>query len=158
MGGRRPVLGWFSDFIGRRCLPMMLASIGALFLVCVLLYANSLPLPAMYFLLFAFGLLSSVQILVFSICREVSSIKIAGTAIALTNMIVMIGGNVFQPVIGKILDLQWAGMLMNGARVYSAGDYQIALTVLPLSILLAVITLFFIRETYCKVQPETSAN
>lgn len=146
-----PLWGWLSDHIGRRCLPIMLSSILAFFLVCVLLYANSIPLKFIYLLLFLFGLTSSVQILVFSICREVSSLKIAGTAIALTNMIVMVGGNVFQPVIGKILDLHWRGHMFEGIRHYSASDYKLALSVLPISILLAIIVTFFIKETYCKV-------
>lgn len=152
-----PFWGWFSDFIERRCLPIMMASVGALLLVCILLYCNDLSLVSTYILLFVFGLLSSVQILVFSICREVSSIKIAGTAIALTNMIVMIGGNIFQPTIGKLLDSRWTGVMVDGARVYSASAYEHALFLMPASILLAIIVTFFIRETHCKIYSEIDA-
>lgn len=146
-----PFWGWFSDFVGLRCLPIIVSASGALILICVLLYFKTLSIPLVFVLLFAFGLLSSVQILVFAICREVSSVKITGTAIALTNMIVMIGGNIFQPVIGKLLDQQWTGTIVNGARVYSNHAYEIALTVLPISIFLAIVITFFIKETSCKV-------
>jgi hypothetical protein len=97
--------------------------------------------------MFLFGFFTSVQILVFAICRESASTHVAGTAIALTNMIVMIGGNVFQPLIGKLLDMSWSGTMMDGARLYSSHSYQIALSILPISIFITMILMFFIRET-----------
>lgn len=153
-----PFWGWFSDFIGVRRLPIILSSIGAFILVCILLYSppTSFSLPILYILLLGFGILSSVQILVFSICREITSLKITGTAVALTNMFVMIGGNIFQPVIGKLLDMKWGGTLVEGARVYSQSDYRSALIVLPVSILISILITFFIRETYCKVNLESN--
>ncbi len=147
-----PFWGWFSDYICRRCLPMTVASIGALVMICLLLYVPVLSAPAVYALLFLFGFLSSVQILVFAICHEASQMKIAGTAIALTNMIVMIGGNVFQPVIGRLLDHGWSHTLVHGARFYSPHAYQVALSVIPIAVALAVIITFFIRETHCSVR------
>lgn len=143
-----PFWGWFSDYVRLRCLPITAASFSALVLVCVLLYVPGLPLALLYLLMFLFGFLSSVQILVFAICRESAPIRISGTAIALTNMIVMVGGNVFQPLIGKLLDLEWSGMILDGARVYSNYAYELAFMVLPISIFVAIILMFFIRETY----------
>jgi hypothetical protein len=78
--------------------------------------------------------------------------RIAGTAIALTNMIVMLGGKIFQPVIGHMLDDNWTTTMVNGARVYSTHAYQIALSVLPLGILLSIIITFFIRETHGDIE------
>jgi sugar phosphate permease len=147
-----PFWGWFSDFVKRRRLPIMFGSAGAFLLVMILLFVPHLSTTFIYIDLFAFGLLSGVQILVFSVCREVTHINIAGTAIALTNMIVMLGGNLFQPVIGKLLDISWSGALVDGARVYSLSAYQSALSVMPIGIVLAIFVLFFIRETHCKIQ------
>jgi sugar phosphate permease len=147
-----PAWGWFSDFIRRRCLPITIASILAVIMVCILLYVPILSVGMIYLVLFVFGFLSSVQILVFAICHEASQMKIAGTAIALTNMIVMIGGNIFQPVIGKLLDLEWTGMMHDGARIYSEYAYQLALSVIPVGIFIAIIISFFIKETYCSVK------
>ncbi|MCE3237924.1 MAG: conserved rane protein of unknown function [Gammaproteobacteria bacterium] len=143
-----PCWGWFSDFVERRCMPLLVASIAALIVVCVLLYMPHLSFLMVYFLLFIFGFLSSAQILVFAICREVTHFKIAGTAIALTNMFVMIGGNLFQPVIGKLLDLGWSGAMVDGTRVYSVFAYQVALSVMPIGILIAIILIYFVRETH----------
>lgn len=146
-----PVWGWLSDYMRRRRLPLTMGSICAFVPACVLLYVPDLSVLEIYILLFVFGFLSSVQILIFAICHEASHMKIAATAIALTNMVVMVSGNVFQPLIGKLLDLQWVGTLVQGARVYPPEAYQFALSVVPISIFLAVIVSLCIRETRCEV-------
>jgi sugar phosphate permease len=146
-----PCWGLFSDFIRRRCFPLAIASIASLIVVCVILYFSHISFVSMSLLLFLFGFLSSAQILVFAICREVTHFGIAGTAIALTNMLVMLGGNLFQPVIGKLLDMNWSGVMVDGTRIYSVSAYQTALSVLPISILLAFILIFFIRETHAEI-------
>ncbi len=147
-----PVWGWLSDHIKRRVLPIKIGSILAVIMICILLYVPNLSLMSIYVLLLVFGLLSSAQILIFAICHEASKMKIAGTVIALTNMVVMVGGNIFQPVVGKLLDMEWTGMLVQGARIYPVYAYQFALSVIPVAIVLAVITTFFIRETYCTIR------
>jgi sugar phosphate permease len=141
-----PLWGLLSDFMGKRILPVTLGSLGALIFVMILLYMPGLSVGAVYLVLFCFGILSSAQILVFAISHEASKMKMAGTAIAMTNMIVMIGGNVFQPVIGKLLDHGWTGVLANGARIYPVHAYQVALSVMPIDILLAFIVSLFMRE------------
>jgi sugar phosphate permease len=146
-----PAWGWFSDFIQLRCLPLMIGSIGALILVSILLYVPNVPIPLIYVILLLYGVLSSAQILVFAICHEATKMRVAGTAIALTNMIVMIGGNVFQPVIGKLLDAEWSDKIVSGARVYSDHAYQMALSVIPIGLVLSIIIIFFIRETHCSM-------
>lgn len=146
-----PFWGWFSDFIGRRCLPITVSAIGALIVSCILIYMPGLSEGWLYILLFLYGILSSVQILVFAICHEACRMRIPGTAIALTNMVVMIGGNVFQPVIGHLLDKNWTHTMLNGARVYPPHAYELALSVLPAGILLAIFITFFIKETYGNV-------
>jgi sugar phosphate permease len=146
-----PIWGWFSDFIQSRCMPLMIGTVSSLALVCVLLYVPHLPVPLIFVVLFLFGLLSSAQILVFAISHEVSKMKIAGTAIALTNMILMIGGNIFQPVIGLLLDSKWTDHMIDGARVYSVHAYQFALSVIPAGLVLTIIVILFLRETHCSM-------
>jgi hypothetical protein len=97
-------------------------------------------------------LLSSAQILVFAIAHEASQMKIAGTAVALTNMIVMVGGNIFQPVIGKFLDMSWSGAMVDGARIYSPRAFELALSVMPIGIFIALCITYFIRETNCAMK------
>lgn len=149
-----PFWGWFSDFIRLRRLPILLASIVALIIVSIILYAANLSVLQLHLLLFAFGLASSAQILIFAIAREATSMRIAGTAIAFTNFIVMVGGNIFQPLVGKLLDMRWTGTIMDGVRVYSPEAYAFALSIMPIGIALAIIISFFIRETHAQIKME----
>jgi sugar phosphate permease len=147
-----PLWGWFSDHIQKRCLPIIIGAILSLIFVTILLYVPGLSKVGIYICLFFFGFFSSAQILIFAICHEASKIKAAGTAIALTNMIVMIGGNVFQPIIGRLLDMEWQDTIVNGARVYSLHAYHVALSVLPICVVGAIFIMYFVRETNCTVK------
>ncbi len=149
-----PLSGWFSDFICRRRLPIVIGSLLALVLISIVLYVPNLSLTSLYILLFLFGVATSVEVIIFAISRETSNSKIAGTAISLANAIVMLGGVFFQPIIGFILDMFWDGKMLNGINVYSVKNYQLALSVLPIGFLICLILCFFQKETYCKLQAD----
>jgi sugar phosphate permease len=153
-----PVMGWLSDNISQRRLPMTVGSAIAALLLAVVLYMPGISTKAVYIIFFIFGFFSSAQVIVFAVGREISPSRSAGTAIALTNMFVMIGGVLFQPLIGKILDIYWTGQIANGVRMYSVSNYQLALSVLPLGLLLTVVFSFFLRETHCRVTNDATVR
>jgi len=99
------------------------------------------------FILLGFGV--SSKIVIFAVARESTSSVISGTVIAFTNLMIMISGVVFQPLIGVLLDMNWAGeTLENGVRLYSASSFMLALSVLPIGMVIAFITVCFMRETH----------
>jgi MFS family permease len=149
-----PLVGFISDFTKRRLLPLLVGSVFSFIGICILLYVPHLSFMLTCVLFLIFGLFSCVQVLAFAIGRESSPKHIAGTAIALTNMFVMLSGVVFQPVIGYLLDLHWAGGMLDGARAYSVHNYQLALAVLPIGIAVAFITIFFMQETHCRLKED----
>jgi sugar phosphate permease len=146
-----PVMGWLSDRICQRRLPMSIGSAVAALLLAIVLYVPGVSAKAVYIIFFIFGFFSSAQVIVFAVGREISPLRSAGTAVALTNMFVMIGGVLFQPLIGKVLDMFWSGQMADGIRVYSMGNFQLALSILPFGLLLTVVLSLFLRETYCRV-------
>jgi len=157
-----PTMGTISDKIRRRKLPMVVGATGAAILMCVILYTPHLSFTQLNCFIFALGLFYSAQTIVFAVGRELSPAKAAGTAIALTNMIVMIGAMVLQPLIGRLLDLSLryhhAGDIPQGINLhqvhwlYSAADYRLAMSIIPVGIVMAIIATFFIRETHAKPQ------
>jgi sugar phosphate permease len=149
-----PLAGWFSDYTKQRKLPIMLGSLLSTITFCIILYVHHLSPTALFILLFIFGILTSVEVIVFAIGREISPNRFAGTSIALINAIIMLGGAIFQPIIGMLLDASWQGKMMHGIRFYSAHNYKIALTILPIGFILTFILSFFLRETHCHVQKE----
>lgn len=146
-----PLAGWVSDITQQRKLPIMIGSILAIIAICIVLYVPNLSSVSLHIWLFIFGVLTSVEIIVFAIGREVSPNRFAGTAIALTNAFIMLGGALFQPIIGILLDWRWNGKIWHGIHFYSTQNYQFALSVLPIGLFIVFLLSFLLRETHCHV-------
>ncbi len=73
----------------------------------------TLPFPFVRFLLcfFYFGVFSSVEVIVFAVARELSPSHLAATSVAFTNFVIMIGGVLFQPLVGLLLDFHAKGRM-----------------------------------------------
>ena len=96
------------------------------------------------------GLFSSAELLSFSLAIELNTFKAKATAAAFTNFIISLGDAIFQPLVGFLLDSNWNGSIVEGIRVYRVEDYQIALSCLPMTLVLAFILLFFVKEKSSK--------
>lgn len=142
-----PLTGLFSDYLGRRKLPLKIGILGTLFCLIPVIYFPAFHIYIVYLLLFLVGLFSSAELLNFSLAIELNSIRAKATAAAFTNFIISCGDAVVQPFVGFLLDSNWAGAVENGIRSYGLREYQIALSCLPLALILAFVLLFFIRET-----------
>lgn len=152
-----PVMGLISDRLHQRRLLLTIGSAITAILLSVVLYVPDVPHSLVGPILFIFGFFSSVQVLVFAVARDVNCKNFVGTAIAFTNMLVMVGGVLFQPLVGVFLDLFWGGKIStSGVHLYTMIDYQYALAVLPLGLILSVFVTFFINESANKV--DESAN
>lgn len=153
-----PLFGLLSDKLKRRKLPMIIGAVGAAIVMMMVLYMPGLTEFGLDVLMFVLGLLYSAQCIVFAVGRELSPNEAAGTAIAMTNMIVMLGAMFLQPLVGRLLDFSLsvhthaAGLESLStdklAQLYTASDYQFALSIIPLGIVLAAILTFFLDETH----------
>jgi MFS family permease len=147
-----PISGWLSDMIKARKLLLIIGGFLSLVVVSIIIFKPfTIASGLLFTLLFFFGIFSSVQIICFAISRENNHTKIAATSVAFTNLVIMFGGMVFQPLIGFLLDLWWDGATQDGIRLYSGANYQHALWSLPICILIGVILALGLRETYGKV-------
>ncbi|MFA5960757.1 MAG: MFS transporter [Tatlockia sp.] len=153
-----PLMGYISDRLKRRKLPMFFGATGAGIVMMTILYFPGLQTNHLNALMFMLGLLYSAQCIVFAVGRELSPKEAAGTAMAMTNMIVMLGAMFLQPLVGKLLDVSLAAHAKNIPlthlseatlqHLYTAADYQFALSIIPIGIILAAILTFFLKETY----------
>lgn len=152
-----PLLGFISDRIKRRKLPMAVGASGAALIMLVLLYVPGLSITTINILMFFLGLLYSAQCIVFAVSRELSPNEAAGTAMSMTNMVVMLGAMLFQPLIGHLLDLSLSQHAVSLSvkhataeklQLYTAGDYQMALSIIPIGIIIAAFLTLFLKETY----------
>ncbi len=153
-----PLMGYISDKLKRRKLPMFFGATGAALLMLVILYVPSLNTVTIDCLMFGLGLFYSAQCIVFAVGRELSPNEAAGTAMAMTNMVVMLGAMILQPLVGALLDWNASSRIgvetlnrlppSNLQQLYTAHDYQVALSIIPIGIIIAAILTFFLKETY----------
>lgn len=145
-------LGWFSDFIKQRRPVIIGGSFLALITACILFYVPNLSITHICILLFLLGVFAGVEVITFAVSRESVANRFAGTAIAMTNFLTMLGGMIFQPVIGRLLDWHSGNTLHLSGITLTNSDYRFALSVVPIFLVLAVILGFFVHETGAKVK------
>lgn len=141
-----PIAGYLSDWTGRRVLPLVVGAIFSFICICIILYCPGLSHTVLYSVLFFYGVFSGTELIVFIMAKENSGAQLSGTVFAATNMIVTLGGVIFQPLVGKLLDTFGDSHIVNGEHIYSVADYQIALSILPISLLLITIAAFFLKD------------
>ena len=142
-----PIAGYLSDLSGRRVFPLVLGAVLSFICICVILYCPGLSYTTLVTLLFFYGVFSGTELIVFIMAKENSGAQLSGTVFAATNMIVTLGGVIFQPLVGKLLDTFGDSGLVNGDHIYTVVDYQVALSILPISLLLVVIAAFFLKDS-----------
>lgn len=146
-----PIAGWISDRICRRRPVMLVAAIVSLIFMSSALYIPNLSVPALFILLFLYGVANAGFATSYALAGEINPRRVSGTSLGFANMASVIVGACFQPIIGLFLDLQWGGKMVNGAPVYSAEAFRHAMMALPVCLALGILFTFFVKETYCRI-------
>lgn len=141
-----PLAGYLSDKTGRRVLPLVIGALMSLVCISIILYCPRLSYTALNVLMFFYGVFSATEIIIFIMAKENSGAELSGTVFAAANMIVTLGGVIFQPLVGSLLDKFSSGQMVAGEHVYSVVDYQLSLSVLPVSLLLVMVAAFFLKD------------
>ena len=142
------LIGAWSDRIRRRKLPMFTGVSLCVASTLGYLLLPSLPVTVVTALVFLSGVGGASMVLAVATALEQNPARHAGLTVGIINMAVTGSGALLQPLIGWLLDRAWDGTLVDGARVYAAADYRVALMVVPLLGLLAIAVLAAIRETH----------
>ncbi|HEY5740842.1 MAG TPA: MFS transporter [Gammaproteobacteria bacterium] len=145
-----PLAGWASDRMGRRN-PILLggASI-TLAALALLVYATPQSTALLMLLIFVIGAGGSSMTVCFGSVRELNDINYSSTSLGLMNMCIVGSGAVMQPLIGWLLDSNWDGQLVDGARVYGAAAYSSAFVSLLVTNAAALAAGLLLRETHCR--------
>ncbi|MCI5051919.1 MAG: MFS transporter [Simkaniaceae bacterium] len=140
-----PLIGHISDYMKRRQGVLSASMLVTTVLLCALIFLKWHPF-VVYLLLFFIGLFSAAELLNFSYAIEVNDKKSKATAVAFTNCLIALVGSIMQPAIGVLLDWHWAGKMVDGAPSYSLENYHIALSALPILLIVGFLLSFFLRE------------
>jgi len=145
-----PLAGWASDRMGRRNIILLAGSIIALIALAVLVYNTPSETSLLMILIFLIGAGGSAMTVCFGSVKELNDANYSSTSLGLMNMCIVGSGAVMQPLIGWLLDLNWAGEMLGGARVYAASNYSLAFSSLLVLNFTAFVAALFLRETHCR--------
>ncbi len=147
-----PIAGWLSDKVGRRKPVLIAGALLSLMSYAMIILVPELSLPALHLLYLSCGLGGSCMVVCFGLVREWNTPKGNATAIGFANMCVVGSGALLQPLVGRMLDNRWLGVVNDGVREYPADAFQAAFIVLLVVLLLANLAIGFVKESYCRPQ------
>ncbi len=154
IGVGSPFLGWVSDRFYSRRLALVISSIFGLIATLILLYMPGISISWMYMVLFVLGFGAGGQTVSFAVVKDNNPTHLVGTASGFNNLSVLLGGAIFQPLVGVILHHSDGWHLVHDVPVYDLNSYQTALLVMPLCYLASLIlALWLIKESYPSSKP-----
>lgn len=144
------VYGAASDRLGRRKPLYIGGLIVAQSLWAALLFLPRLPEPILIALIMAIGFFAGCFVVSFAFAKESVPARLAGTVSGVSNMGVMMGPMIMQPLVGVILDQYWQGAMQNGKRIFDLASYQQGFAMILVWGAISLVLLMFTKETFCK--------
>ncbi|MFI4918506.1 MAG: MFS transporter [Legionellales bacterium] len=129
-----PVFGYLSMHLSKRK-PLLHAScLSTALLLLLLLYLPTQNVFLIGSLLFAIGLCCGAYMLAYSISNELAPTESLSTCAGFTNTLAMLSAPLLQPLVGYVLD-----KVCTKHNIYTLKDYQTALLIIPVALVLASI-------------------
>ena len=142
-----PLLGLISDRVlkSRKKVIVLCSGLLSLLFGLLSLFPSGLPTVLLYVLFFLFSLsASSIVAIGFTMTKELFPVEIAGTSVGLVNVFPFLGGAIFMPFLGWILDAYPKTALGE----YGLEGYTAVLFILFGAALTALVCSLLTKETY----------
>ncbi len=134
-----PIFGYLSNKMASKKQLIVIGNLISALLLMVILYEPIYRQTLMAAMMLLLGLSSGAYILGFSFANELAPPNTLSTAAGLTNTLALFMTPILQPWIGHILDILHIG------REIALRDYQHALSVLPICMLIAILCIAIIK-------------
>ena len=141
-----PVLGFLSDRVLKsRKKVFVLCTSGLAFILLIFsIFPSGLSHATLYVLFFIFSICaSSIVVIGFTMTKELFPVEIAGTSVGTVNLFPFLGGAIFMPILGKVLDAY-----PKSTAGYSVDAYSTILLILLGTSLAALVCTFVMKETF----------
>lgn len=145
LGG--PFLGWVSDRLALRVLPMKFGVIASLLVLLAVLFLP-ISLSMMKIMFFLLGFFTAAQVISYALVVESCSAAMTATAVSVISILTQGGYIVYQNIFSFLLVHHGDATMSNGAPVYSLADYQHAAMILPIGLIIAWLALRGLKETH----------
>ena len=148
-----PLIGYVADRLGTIKV-MRICSVACLIFMGSIIYGRvlypSLNYSTVCVLTFIYGIFAAAIIPSYALATEINPKRTAGVALGITNMLTVMIGAAFIPIIGKILDIvsKLNPVDYVGTRIhnYTIENFYIAFSILPVCSICCFILTFLIKE------------
>lgn len=129
-----PLFGWLGTRLSRRKPLIFTSALLTTILFCILVYCPIQHPVYIGSLMFLVGLCCGSYILTFPIANELAPIGSLSTCTGFINTLALVTTPIVQPLVGFLLDL-----CSENKGIYTLANYQVALLVIPGSLLIACV-------------------
>jgi len=144
-----PLIGWCSDKLSLRILPMKVGAWASFAVLIGILYLP-VSLSLMTVLFFLLGFFTASQVISYAFVAESSPPAMTATALSLVSILTQGGYIVYQNLFSLLLTWRDNAQIIEGVPVYSLPDFQSAAIILPLGLCLALTVIQGLKETHCR--------
>jgi MFS family permease len=150
-----PIIGFMVNALGNVKKIMIVCSFASAVIMAIIIYpVVHYTDKWLYLLLFLLGLFGSGYFLSFEKMKHLVHESVQGIAMALCNMSAMAGALIFQPMIGFFLQIGIPKSQHHLHESYTSSEYQHAIIVMLLVLIMAFVVSFFIRTQNSLPNPE----
>ena len=142
-----PLVSFLSDRVlrSRKKVLILASAVLVVELLVLNVFPSGLRVWALYVWMFIFSVSSAAIVVIgFTTTKELFPIEIAGTSVGTVNLFPFLGGAVFQPFLGWVLELY----PKTASGAYSPEGYGALLLTLLGASVIALIATFFMKETF----------
>lgn len=141
-----PLAGWLSDYFGCRKPFMIFGALLAGISILPLLMGFVLSNTMIACIFFSIGLFTSTQVISYPLIAESNHSHFTGAATGIASVIIMGGGGVGQVVFGWLMQHRANNLVAQ----YSTYDFQYAMRLFSVTLLIGLLAALLVRETYCQ--------
>ncbi len=142
-----PILGLISDRVlkSRKKVFILCTTVLTLLMLFLNIFPGGLPKFSLYIIFFIFSVCASAIVIIgFTTSKELFPVSMAGTSVGAVNLFPFLGGALYMPFLGWVLDLY----PKTASGAYSFEGYSKLLLILLITSALALICTFLMKETY----------
>lgn len=127
-----PALAWVDGHFACRRQLTFFGALATAVLMSIIIYIPGLPLWLLSAVMLALGFTGSIYVLTFVIANEIAPPHMRSTSVGFVNMLSVGSAPLLQPMVGFLLAVSSHHTIQ-----YTVRDYQIALSILPMGLLIA---------------------
>lgn len=146
-----PIMGWLYPKITRPRMMMISCALMGAFITTWAIYFPPSMVTEYAVLMFMLGVVTSAYVFNFGVIQEITSPAVRTTANGFINTLCVVTVPILQPIVGYVLHRVSSHQIIAGQEVYSIANYQTALALIPISLIIAAIIAY-------KIPPKSSAE